>query len=150
MMYKLPSSPFKISLFLISSFMAANLLSGTVLAEFPAGEILYNGIQLPKEWPPNQKPDGKIHPLPYLVQPPAVIPIDIGRQLFVDDFLIEKSDLKRQFHYATRYEGNPILKPETPLELKNGEQTCATPFNDGLWWDPKDQLFKLWYHAGFF
>ena len=34
---------------------------------------------------------------PYLVSPPAVIPIDVGRQLFVDDFLIEQTTLTRVF-----------------------------------------------------
>ncbi|MCX6621554.1 MAG: hypothetical protein NTY38_10830, partial [Acidobacteria bacterium] len=53
-----------------------------------AGEVLYNGIELPAVWPPRpaaltlEPPP----PPPYLVQPPAVIPIDVGRQLFVDDF----------------------------------------------------------------
>ena len=32
---------------------------------------------------------------PYLKSPPAVIPIDVGRQLFVDDFLIEQTTLTR-------------------------------------------------------
>ena len=40
--------------------------------------------------------------VPYLKDPPKVIPIDIGRQLFVDDFLIAKmAGLKRTFHLAT-------------------------------------------------
>jgi len=116
------------------------------------GKLLYNGIRLPKNWPPrvtdtkNRKP----RPVPYLVHPPAVIPIDVGRQLFVDDFLIEKTDLKRTFHYPERYAGNPVLKPETPLELNGGRLPCAMLFQDGLWFDPKDRLFKLWYHGGWF
>ena len=36
---------------------------------------------------------------PYLVDPPAVIPIDVGRQLFVDDFLIQSTSLTRRFHH---------------------------------------------------
>ncbi len=35
--------------------------------------------------------------VPYLQSPPSLIPIDVGRQLFVDDFLIEKTDLERTF-----------------------------------------------------
>jgi hypothetical protein len=35
---------------------------------------------------------------PYLTSPPEVIPIDVGRQLFVDDFLIAETTLKRTFH----------------------------------------------------
>ena len=26
----------------------------------------------------------------------------------------------------------------------------AAPFGDGVWFDPKDELFKMWYHAGWF
>ncbi len=43
--------------------------------------------------------------VPYLQSPPSVIPIDVGRQLFVDDFLIEKTDLERTFHAAEKYSG---------------------------------------------
>ena len=54
---------------------------------------LYNGIVLPKAWPPDY---GALTrdpmPVPYLAHPPAVIPIDVGRQLFADDFLIDGSD----------------------------------------------------------
>lgn len=58
------------------------------------GELLYNGIRLPLVWPPKIKdvPAEPITPV-YLTSPPAVIPIDVGRQLFVDDFLIEKTTL---------------------------------------------------------
>ena len=116
------------------------------------GELLYNGIQLPKRWPPwikNPK-NRAIRPVPYLVRPPTVIPIDVGRQLFVDDFLIEQTDLTRTLHHPERYAGNPVLKPETELELNNGEHPMAALFNDGVWFDPKDHQFKIWYHAGWF
>lgn len=58
---------------------------------------LYNGISLPDEWPPRDIDTGSRDPLPvpYLQAPPAVIPIDVGRQLFVDDFLIRRTDLAR-------------------------------------------------------
>src|SRR6185295_12919657 len=57
------------------------------------GETLYNGIVLPREWPPHLSDfptsveKGPVTP-PYLTSPPSIIPIDLGRQLFVDDFLI--------------------------------------------------------------
>jgi hypothetical protein len=57
-------------------------LSGTRLpAASPDGELLYNGIRLPAEWPPKWKYTLEPMPLPYLDKPPAVIPIDVGRQL---------------------------------------------------------------------
>ena len=37
---------------------------------------------------------------PYLVSPSEVIPIDVGRQLFVDDFLIKHTTMKRAYHSA--------------------------------------------------
>jgi hypothetical protein len=113
------------------------------------GELLYNGIQLPKEWPPMAPIKGRsVQPVPYLANPPAVIPIDVGRQLFVDDFLISESTLKRQFHYPERYAGNPILKPETLTEMNKGSMPLAAMISDGICYDPKEHEFKMWYHAG--
>jgi len=119
------------------------------------GELLYNGIRLPREWPPRLTKTSKAdarqpRSVPYLEHPPAVVPIDVGRQLLVDDFLVEHTTLKRTFHYPEKYAGNPVLKPETALELNRGELPCATPFQDGVWYDPADRRFKLWYHAGWF
>ena len=122
-------------------------------------ETLYNGIQLPEEWPPrNINPDSREPmPVPYLDSPPSVIPIDVGRQLFVDDFLIEQTTLKRTFYKAEKYEQNPVLKPETSLEFEGGwvrnppgwkPASSACPFDDGVFYDPKDRLFKMWYMAG--
>ena len=62
--------------------------------EAGGGELLYNGIRLPSVWPPGmaEVPSTPVTPA-YLNTPPAVIPIDVGRQLFVDDFLVEKTTL---------------------------------------------------------
>ena len=72
---------------------------GSLAGGAGAGEVLYNGIELPAEWPPHivSLPDLPAKP-PYLVSPPAVIPIDVGRQLFVDDFLVEQTTMTRRFH----------------------------------------------------
>jgi hypothetical protein len=61
---------------------------------------LPNGIRLPEEWPPRgiEPASDAPMPVPYLESPPSVIPIDLGRQLFVDDFLIAESSLERVFH----------------------------------------------------
>ena len=80
---------------------------------------------------------------PYLAHPPAVIPIDTGRQLFVDDFLIERCSLTRVFHRPTPHPANPLLQPRTQWE--QGEVPFAMPFSDGVWFDPADQKFKMWY-----
>jgi len=64
-------------------------------------EVLYNGITLAAPWPPRNRSfiDTPIAP-PYLADLPQVVPIDLGRQLFVDDFLIEDRSLNRTLHAA--------------------------------------------------
>ena len=115
--------------------------------------ILYNGIVLPPEWPPrlgdfptSVEKDPVIPP--YLVSPPDVIPIDVGRQLFVDDFLIAATTLTRTYHLAKYHPASPVLKPEQPWEMKNPDHAAAMVFSDGVWYDPKDALFKMWYMVG--
>ncbi|MBE7171624.1 MAG: glycosyl hydrolase family 32 [Williamsia sp.] len=128
--------------------------SGTKAAEAAGAqeETLYNGIVLPAQWPPGyMQPDSYAPmPLPYLANGPAVISIDVGRQLFVDDFLVEYTNLQRKFHQPVKHLGNPLLKPETKTELNAGFCPMAAPFSDGCFYDPHDKLFKLWYMAGWF
>ena len=114
------------------------------------GQLLYNGIRLPQQWPPAYLvPESREPmPVPYLDHPPKVIPIDTGRQLFVDDFLIESTDLTRRFHKAQKYEGNPVLKPQTKLELNGDNCDAACPKSGGVWWDPAQKQFRMWYEAG--
>ena len=107
-----------------------------------AGETLYNGIVLPHQWPPDVRTLGSDPmPVPYLKHPPAVIPIDVGRQLFVDDFLIDSTTCARTFHKPTWHPASPVL---TPNQVEGG---WAIPFSDGVWYDPKDQLYKAWYYS---
>ena len=107
-----------------------------------AGEKLYNGIVLPETWPPRA-----LHfslepmPVPYLKNPPDVIPIDLGRQLLVDDFLLEHTTLARTFHQAQYHTASPVLRPDQKWE------TGVMPFSGGVWHDPSDGLFKVWYQA---
>jgi hypothetical protein len=99
----------------------------------PEGELLYNGIRLPTPFPPRIKdvPRDPVTPA-YLTAPPAVIPIDVGRQLFVDDFLVERTTLTRTHHRPTYHARNPVL-------------TGGMVFSDGVWYDPQDRVFKMWY-----
>ena len=117
--------------------------------------MLYNGIELPAGWPPNRVAADvqSYEPMrvPYLEQPPAVIPIDVGRQLFVDDFLIATTTLERRFHQAEPYAKNPILRPEKRWEVflsNRGAPKSAMAFSDGCFYDPQDKVFKLWYRHG--
>jgi len=90
--------------------VGAICLISVFAADSSAGEVLYNGIELPDEWPPKLErlPERPPQP-PYLNQPPEVIPIDVGGQLFVDDFLIEETDLTRRFHKPVYHPANPVL-----------------------------------------
>lgn len=133
-------------LFWLTFLAFASLSGGACLAA--GGEMLYNGIQLPQSWPPRlaEYPDEPVTP-PYLLSPPGVIPIDVGRQLFVDDFLIEHTNLRRVYHQAEYHPATPVVKPDQPWESW-GRGPMATVFSDGVWYDPKDNLFKMWYYGG--
>ena len=127
------------------------VIAGFTLDRAPkTGELLYNGIRLPREWPPriDWNTNAPVR-VPYLEHPPKLLTINVGRQLFVDDFLIEQTDLTREFHHPQKYEMNPVLKPETAIEHSgiNG-LSVAGPKSGGLWWNPEKRLFELWYEAG--
>jgi hypothetical protein len=119
---------------------------------------IYNGIRLAQPWPPDHHGllDRPIAP-PYLLDPPDVIPIDIGRQLFVDDFLIEDTSLERTFHRTTYHPDNPVLRPTTQWEIydeyavrtKTRSNPAAMVFSDGVFFDPQSRLFKMWYMGGY-
>jgi len=121
-------------------------------------ETLYNGITLGNPWPPAWRypPEHPIVP-PYLADRPSVVPIDVGRQLFIDDFLIEKTTMSRTFHKAKYHAANPILKPERDWETyddaaartKQPFNPSAMVFSDGVFFDPKDRIFKMWYMGGY-
>ncbi len=117
-----------------------------------AGAALYNGIVLPKSFPlQNRRYSREPMDVPYLTRPPKVIPIDVGRQLFIDDFLIAETTLKRTFYKAQLRPG-AVIKPDQSWEQKQREPKdppAAMPFSDGVWFDPRDRLFKMWYMSGF-
>jgi hypothetical protein len=147
---------------LLLRFIPIVLLAGSpwvtagLAVQATAGELLYNGIRLPDEWPPDY---GKLtrEPVtpPYLTAPPEVIPIDVGRQLFVDDFLVAETTLTRTCHLAQYYPASPVLKADQPWESElwsDGEAEpvpVAMAFSDGVWFDPRDGLFKIWYMGGY-
>ena len=106
-------------------------------------EKLYNNILLPDNFA--DAPNDASH-VPYLENPPSVIDVTVGRQLFVDDFLIDRTDLTPEYHKAVKYEGNPVLKAETPWEIAHSPVAC--PKSGGVFYDEKEKLWKMWYEAG--
>lgn len=114
-------------------------------------ERLYNNIVLPDIWPPRNQETTLDKPLavPYLQNKPDVIDISVGRQLFVDDFLIAQTDLQRE-EGKPETQPQPLLQPATELELNDGYCTCACPFNGGVFYDPESRTYKMWYQAGWF
>ena len=123
------------------------MVAGTAMAE-----TLYNGIEIPEQWPPaiDRTNNGPMR-VPYLEAGniPKTIPIDVGRQLFVDDFLVESMDgLERIYGKPKKYEGNPVLRPETPWEVNTPGNATTRPNGGGMWWDAKARRFHLWYESG--
>jgi hypothetical protein len=122
------------------TFQLILLVSPVVFAQ----TTLYNGITLPSTWPPQQSPSQAYQIPSYITSPPSVIPIDLGRQLFVDDFLVQQTSLTRLAHRPVMYGNNPVLSPGGP-DLKG----WAFPFSDGVCYDPADHLFKMWYFGSY-
>lgn len=115
-----------------------------------ATKTLYNGIKLPEQWPPRyEEPDvAKRMNIPYLQKKPEVIPVNVGRQLFVDSFLVAETNMIYEYHTPAFYHGNPVLEPDKIWENTVDGAPYASPFSDGIWYDEKDSIFKMWYLAG--
>lgn len=112
---------------------------------------LYNGIVLPAQWPVKRNYATAIRkgmtPADMWEQP-AIVYATVGRQLFVDDFIIKSSTLRRTYHYP-EVEPDPVLVPDKSWETAtNGKSKFAAPFSDGVWYDETESKFKMWYMGG--
>ncbi len=107
-------------------------------------ERLYNGITLPDCFPPRMPVN--FSDTPYLKNKPELIDVNVGRQLFVDDFLIENTDLTPEYHKAVKYDSNPVFSARTEWETFVSPVAC--PKSGGVWYDEDAKLFKMWYEAG--
>ena len=88
----------------------------------------------------------------------APIDIRVGRQLFVDDYLVESSSgLVRHWNRPVKQD-DPVVWPgngaaprvtDGSSRAQEGDKavnlTAAT--DGGLWWDPTRRKFRLWYQA---
>lgn len=129
---------------LVSLFFLS--VAATATAQTP----LSNGITLQREWPPRYPLPTERHemPVPYLKHKPEVITINNGRQLFVDSFLISKTNLRSIVHTPDFYPGNPVLEPTEEWEKTTDGAPYASPFSDGIWYDDREGIYKMWYLAG--
>ena len=91
-------------------------------------EVLYNGIELDSTWPPRTVDFESRSEIkaPYLTPAskggthPGTVDIDVGRQLFVDSFLISKTDLNTVYHSAKVSEEPVIVSDDDYLIFKGG------------------------------
>ena len=84
-------------------------------------------------------------PKPKPLAPPAVVDVDCGRQLFVDDWVIAKTNgVVRHWNAPTKLE-DPIIAPTSEKGGRVG--TCTVATDGGLWWDPKIRKYRLWYET---
>ena len=108
------------------------------VAAYSTAQTLNNGITLPSVWPPHYPIPTERHemPVPYLDNKPSVMPINNGRQLFVDNFLIAETNLESVYHTPDFYKGNPVLEPSEKWENTTEGAPYAAPFSCLLYTSP--------------
>ena len=75
----------------------------------------------------------------------AALSIDSGRQLFVDDYLIETTNgVVRHWGIPVKATA-PVIRPTSEKDGRVAGCTVAT--DGGLWWDPKLGKYRLWYET---
>ncbi len=134
-------------LYVLLLVFAGTVPTGSIAKE-PSTDENPSGIEISSPWPPQRKGrlDDRPMPVPYLQSRPEIIPIDQGRQLLVDDFLIEETTLVRTFHRPKYHPSSPVVRPDQPWEMGKLHHS-AMVYSDGVWYDPADHLFKMWYLA---
>ena len=116
-----------------------------------------SGVTLASPWPPSARsyhdfviPQGYVPP-PYETSgaAPSVICLGRGRQLFVDDFLVDTaaSNVERAWHTATIHSMHALV-PSLPWETGGGQRRTARPFGAGSLIDPTGSKLLLWYRCG--
>ena len=125
-----------------------------------------SGITLPREWPPrdtefinrvaSDPPQAPRAPdTPPYCSLPGVRRVDGGRQLFVDDYLVDWARTRN----VTRTWGrlrlkNPaVLTPNQGMDASCHQARCkgmrtARPFGGGSLYDPARRRLLLWYRCG--
>ena len=122
------------------------------------------GIRLRAPWPPPshisyeeliRDPPRSYRPSPHdssndsirALYAEKVLSIDVGRQLFVDDYLIESTTLSRRW-YTARVESLHTLQPDRSWEQGSAGRRTARPFGGASLLDPRTQQVHLYYRCG--
>lgn len=71
----------------------------------------------------------------------AVVDVQDNVQLFIDDYLIDGTDLTRTFHEGEK--GEPIFSPDP----ENAWQSGGAYLYGTVLYDEQDQLYKMWYQT---
>ena len=106
-------------------------------------ERLYNNIVIDGTWPPRDVDlaDSSVIDIPYLRSEkdggthPGTVDISVGRQLFVDSFLVGKTNLKTTYHQAVP-DKNPLITAEDGL-------LCLS--HGGMAYDEKAGVVRMWF-----
>ncbi len=74
----------------------------------------------------------------------------VGRQLFLDDHLLEYRSLRRKWLAPHPRPENPVLSPTTERDLNGGRCPVAAPFDDAIVYDAESGQWRVWYMSGWF
>ena len=88
-------------------------------------------------------------PPPYLRSPPRTVCLGVGRQLFVDNYLIDakQTTLRKSWHDATVARLDAVI-PDRPWETGGGGRRTARPFGGASLLEPRSQTLILFYRCG--
>ena len=79
-----------------------------------------------------------------------IIDARIGRQLIIDDYLLDQRSLARKWLPPIPHAENPVLAPTTDRDMNGGRCPVAAPFDDGILYDPDKEEWRVWYMSGWF
>ena len=81
---------------------------------------------------------------------PAPLEIGTHRQLFIDDFVIDKMEaIRRNTHQAEKYPGNPVLTGEAPWEGPHGETGGFVLLFGSVERHPQSGKLRMWYMSAY-
>lgn len=76
---------------------------------------------------------------------PAVINVSDNAQLFIDDYIIDNTDLERVFYQAEKTEALEVFKPVTDGSMP--WQGGGSYMYGSVLYDEKEGLYKMWYQT---